>query len=76
MVEVVGDVDVAGCVQRHAVGEAELARSRPVRASSLQEVARRVERLEAVVVVVGDDHLAFVRRDAAGVGELAGAAAV
>ena len=75
VVDVVGHVHVAGRVEGDAVGEAELARAAAVGADRALEGAFGVEFLDAVVVVVGDDHLAFVGRDPAWVGELAGAAA-
>ena len=76
VVAVVGHVHVAGGVQRDAVGEAELPRPVALRAGFGFEGAFGVEFLDAVVVVVGDDHLAFVGGHPARVGELAGAAAV
>ena len=53
-------------VEGHAVGEAELARPAAVFAGFASQAAFGAEFLDAVVVVVGDDHLAFVGRDARG----------
>ena len=76
MVDVVGHVHVAGCVQGDAVGEAELSRTGAVRADRALICAGRAEVLDAMVVVVGHQHLAGVGGDAARVGELPRAGAL
>ena len=76
VVEVVGDVGVAGRVERDAVGKAELARARAVRARRGLVDPVRIEFLDAVVVVIGDEHLAGVGGEAARIGELARAGAL
>src|SRR2546429_429930 len=55
LVEVVGDEHAAGAVDRHAVGEVELARPRTLaEADRLEHMAAGVHRQHAVVLVVGD----------------------
>ena len=66
MVDVVGHVGVAGGVERHAVGEAELAGPRAAGAGGGLEGAFGAEFLDAVVVVIGDEHLGGVGGHAAG----------
>ena len=67
VVDVVGDVHVAGGVERDAVGEAELPGAGAVGAGGASNGAFGVELLDAVVVVVGDEHLgARSRRRRAG----------
>ncbi len=76
MIEVVGDVSVTGGVEGDAVGEAELSRPDALRAGGALIGPVGVELLDAMVVVICDQHLAGVRGDAARVGELARAAAL
>ena len=76
MVDVVGDVDVSGRVERDPVGEVEAVAGAAFGAVEAFELPVGAEFLDAMIVVVGDEHLRRVRGDAARVGELAAAAAV
>jgi hypothetical protein len=76
MVDVVGHVHVPRGVEGDAVGKAELPRPAARRAHAALEFSAGRELLDAVVVVVGHQHLARVRGDAARVGELSRAGAL
>ena len=76
MVDVVGHVHVAGGVERDPVGEVEAVAARAFGAVGAFELPGGAEFLDAVVVVVGDEHLRRVGGDAARVGELPAAGPV